>query len=100
QLSHFAGERPAVLSLTPDADGSLSLSLTDASGAKSLKAIRADKAKAIGLAPDDPTSHTTVKNPDEPLRFSFPNLSGQVVANTDARFKGKVVLVNVLGSWC
>jgi peroxiredoxin len=100
QLAHFAGERPAVLSLTPDADGGLSLSLTDTSGSKSLKAIRADKAKAIGLAPDDPTSHTTVKNPDESLRFSFPNLSGQVVANTDARFKGKVVLVNVLGSWC
>ncbi|MGP7977990.1 MAG: TlpA disulfide reductase family protein [Desulfobaccales bacterium] len=39
-------------------------------------------------------------DPSEPLRFSFPNLAGQTVSNTDAKFRGKVVLVNITGSWC
>jgi peroxiredoxin len=50
--------------------------------------------------PSDPTQFTSVKDPTEPLRFSYPDLSGRVVSNTDERFRGKVVLVNVLGSWC
>jgi thiol-disulfide isomerase/thioredoxin len=36
----------------------------------------------------------------EPLRFSFPDLEGHVVASDDARFKGKVLLVDIFGSWC
>ena len=36
----------------------------------------------------------------EPLRFSFPDLAGRLVGNDDPRFKGKVVLVDVFGSWC
>ena len=41
-----------------------------------------------------------MKDPAEPLRFSFPDIQGQIVSNTDARFRGKVVLVNISGSWC
>jgi thiol-disulfide isomerase/thioredoxin len=36
----------------------------------------------------------------EPLRFSFPDLDGHAVASDDARFRGKVVLLEVFGSWC
>ena len=36
----------------------------------------------------------------QPLRFSFPDLQGRLVANGDARFKGKVVLLDIFGSWC
>src|SRR5262245_2533112 len=36
----------------------------------------------------------------EPFRFAFPDLQGHLVSNTDARFRGKVVLVDVFGSWC
>jgi thiol-disulfide isomerase/thioredoxin len=32
--------------------------------------------------------------------FHFPDLDGHPVASTDPRFAGKVVLVNVFGSWC
>jgi thiol-disulfide isomerase/thioredoxin len=35
-----------------------------------------------------------------PLRFSFPDLGGRMVGNDDARFRGKVVLVDIFGSWC
>jgi thiol-disulfide isomerase/thioredoxin len=41
-----------------------------------------------------------VKDPNEPFRFSFPDLNGKTVANTDPRFKGKVTLVEITGSWC
>jgi thiol-disulfide isomerase/thioredoxin len=30
----------------------------------------------------------------------LPELNGQIVSNTDARFRDKVVLINITGSWC
>ena len=99
-LSHFAGERPYILDVKKGDDGSLDLSLTDGSGTKTLSAIAPAAATAKGLVPDDPGAHTTVRNPDEPLRFAFKDLNGDLVSNTDARFTGKVVLVNITGSWC
>jgi thiol-disulfide isomerase/thioredoxin len=50
--------------------------------------------------PPDPTKYTGVRDPLEPLHFSFPDLNGKLVSDTDARFKGKVVIVTVGGSWC
>jgi thiol-disulfide isomerase/thioredoxin len=35
-----------------------------------------------------------------PFRFAFPGLDGRLVANTDARFRNKVVLLDVFGTWC
>ena len=97
-LSHFSGARPLLLEVTPLADGTLTLR----QNAKTeLVAVRADTARAKEIGePTDPAVHTSVKNPSEPFRFSFPDLDGKVVSNDDARFRGKVVLVNISGSWC
>jgi thiol-disulfide isomerase/thioredoxin len=97
-LSHFSGARPALLELTPAADGTLAVVQgRDAP----LTAYRADQAKAKGLPePSDPSRFTSVKDPTEPLRFSFPDLAGKIVSNTDDKFRGKVVIVNIGGSWC
>lgn len=100
RLSHFAGERPALLVATPQPDGSLKLVLTDNAGPVELQALRPAAAANLGVAPTDPTRHTGVANPDEPFRFAFKDLSGREVSNADRRFRGKVVLVNVMGSWC
>jgi thiol-disulfide isomerase/thioredoxin len=63
--------------------------------------VRSAEARAKGLPePTDPSRHTSVKDPTQPFPFSFPDLNGQLVTNTDARFRGKVVLVNITGSWC
>ena len=35
-----------------------------------------------------------------PFRFAFPDLEGRVVTERDPRFAGKVVLVDVFGTWC
>lgn len=48
----------------------------------------------------DPKNYTRMSNPAEPFRFSFPDLDGRVVSSTDERFKNKVVIVAVTGSWC
>jgi thiol-disulfide isomerase/thioredoxin len=101
RLSHFAGERPLLLEATPRPNGGLDLVLTDPNGQKRLQALRPDVAKAQGVgAPSDPKTFTRVKDPNAPFRFSFPGLDRKVVSNTDPRFKGKVVVVNIMGSWC
>jgi thiol-disulfide isomerase/thioredoxin len=97
-LSHFSGARPLRLELTPSADGTLAVvQNTD----KPLTALRAEQADAKGLPkPSDPTRFTSVKDPTEPFRFSFPDLEGKIVSNTDPRFAGKVLIVAIGGSWC
>jgi thiol-disulfide isomerase/thioredoxin len=97
-LSHFSGARPLRLELTPGPDGTLSVVQNKDNP---LTATRAEIAKAKGLPqPSDPSRFTSVKDPTEPFRFSFPDLSGKIVSNTDPRFQGKVVIVSIGGSWC
>ena len=35
-----------------------------------------------------------------PFRFAFPDLAGRLVTERDPRFRGKVVVVDVFGTWC
>ncbi len=66
-----------------------------------LVAYRADVAQAKGLPqPEDYDTHTRVRDPDEKFAFSFPDVNGKLVSNEDPRFKGKVVLAIVTGTWC
>jgi thiol-disulfide isomerase/thioredoxin len=46
-----------------------------------------------------PTEITTADT-SAPFRFAFPDLSGHLVTERDPRFRGKVVLVDVFGTWC
>jgi thiol-disulfide isomerase/thioredoxin len=39
-------------------------------------------------------------NKDMPFTFTFKDLDGKNVSLSDPRFKGKVVLVQIMGSWC
>jgi thiol-disulfide isomerase/thioredoxin len=97
-LSHFSGARPLRLELTPAADGTLAVVQNKENP---LTALRAEQASAKGLPqPSDPSRFTSVKDPTEPFRFSFPDLEGKIVSNTDPRFQGKVVIVAIGGSWC
>ena len=97
-LGHFSGARPLLVEVTPNADGTLRISQNKQPG---LLAARQAEAKANSLGtPTDPTMHTSMKDSNEPFRFSFPNLKGEIESNTDAKFKGKVLLVNIAGSWC
>ncbi len=35
-----------------------------------------------------------------PFHFAFPDLDGRIVRNDDPRFRGKVVLIDIFGTWC
>jgi thiol-disulfide isomerase/thioredoxin len=69
--------------------------------ASKLVAYRSDVAKAKGLPePENYETHTTVRDPNEKFTFNFPDVNGKLVSNDDPRFKGKVVLAIVTGTWC
>jgi thiol-disulfide isomerase/thioredoxin len=36
----------------------------------------------------------------EPLELSFPNVEGKKISLSDAKYKDKVVIVQIMGSWC
>ncbi len=48
----------------------------------------------------DPLTLTHLKPGYEQITFQFPDVDGRLVSLDDERFKGKVVLVQILGSWC
>jgi thiol-disulfide isomerase/thioredoxin len=123
-LSHFDGSRPGVITVTANADGTLDVdqranrpatalpvSNTGSSygaedtpngrNAAQLVAYRSDVAVAKGLPqPENYETHTTARDPHEKFTFNFPDDNGKLVSNEDPRFKGKVVLAIVTGTWC
>ena len=104
RVSHFTAAGPALYSLTPQADGTLLVSnmlRADVNDQQNLVARRPAQARAANLVgPTDPTEQTTVKDPSARFKFSFPDLNGKLVSNTDPQFDGKVVIVAIGGSWC
>lgn len=65
-----------------------------ATGKEPWKAVKNDTASLPDLA----AMH--LKEGEEKLNFSFPDLNGKKVSITDERFKNKVVIVQIMGSWC
>ena len=128
-LSHFDGSRPGVIVVIPQTDGTLQVlqnpehpsaaatsaaatavktsgktyddSISDGRYAPALVAYRSEVARAKGLPePENYETHTTVRDPNEKFTFNFPDVDGHLVSNDDPRFKGKVVLAIVTGTWC
>lgn len=48
----------------------------------------------------DAYSLTFLKKGEKKISFTFPDLNHQMVSLSDARFKNKVVIIQMLGSWC
>jgi thiol-disulfide isomerase/thioredoxin len=60
-------------------------------------ASRSDEA---GATLPDGWKDVALTNADGRFQFRFPDLAGHEVSLSDERFHGKVVLVNIFGSWC
>lgn len=48
----------------------------------------------------DPYAMTFMQDGFENFEFSFPNTSGKMVNLSDEKYKGKIVIVQLLGTWC
>ena len=105
-FSHFTAAGLAFYSVVPQTDGTLLVSNLIAPEAQraqvqNLVARRpADARKHNLAAPTGSTEQTSVNDPSVPFAFSFPDLAGKPVSNTDPRFAGRVVIVAIGGSWC
>jgi thiol-disulfide isomerase/thioredoxin len=105
-LSHFQEVRPAMLEIVAEGDNTLTLKFfsthANAPPGTAFVSWHAVRPGPVANAPqpDDFAAHTAVRNPQEPFPFSGKDLDGKLVTNLDPRFRGKVVLVNVSGSWC
>jgi thiol-disulfide isomerase/thioredoxin len=103
KLNRFDGINSRVLKarLTPQGklEGYVDLGLFDPK--RTVVAERLDEGnKEVIASLPDPNKHARMSNPAEPLRFSFPDLEGKIVSASDDRFKNKVVVVSITGSWC
>ena len=120
-LSHFDGQRPGVIEISARNDGTLyvvthneaiihALRGNDSKGysderyaeaAPKYVAYRPDVARSKGLPePANFLTHTTARDPREKFAFNFPDVDGKQVSSEDPRFKGKVILAIVTGTWC
>ncbi len=98
RLSHFDGIRATLIEAGLQPDGTLRGVLD---GKTAFTAARVEKAAELGLPePPDPSRYVSVKNPLEPVRFQAVDLDGNPVSSTDARFRGKPVILTIMGSWC
>jgi thiol-disulfide isomerase/thioredoxin len=102
-LNRFDGINSRLLKLSQRPDGTLSgsvdLGLFDPTRMVVAERMTAHNRSLVADLPD-PNTHTRMRHPGEPFRFRFPDLDGDVLAWDDARFKGKVVIVSITGTWC
>lgn len=102
-LNRFDGINARIFKATLQPDGTLAgyvdLGLLDPKRKVVAERIN-DKNKKLVASLPDPNTYTRMSNANEPFMFSFPDLSGKIVAWDDARFKNKVVVVSITGSWC
>ncbi len=97
-MSHFAGDRPLVFEAQLNPDGTLSITLDQKF---TYRAARNAERGAQGIPePPDLSRFTGVRNPGEPFHFSGPDLDGTLVSDADARFRSRVVVLSIGGTWC
>lgn len=96
KLSTFDGSHAFLFTATPANDSTLQGQFySGLSGHETWTAKRDANAKLA-----DADSLTFLKDGYDALSFTFPNLQGKQVSLSDPRYKGKVVLVQLMGSWC
>ena len=97
QLSRFTGWQAIAIVLEPQGGGWLG----------KYYAASSDKPRLFSLQPradlnvEVPnTMRTAMKDPKAEFAFSGLSLSGEMVRHTDERFKGKALIVDIMGTWC
>ena len=97
QLSRFTGWQAIAIVLEQDA-GMWSGTFYAASNAKPRPFILQSRADLN--IPPPPSMRTGMKNPKAEFAFSGVSLSGETLRDSDERFKGKALIVDIMGTWC
>jgi peroxiredoxin len=95
-LSGFTGPSPFIIKGKINADGSIS----GEEGFGIYKNLKFDASKKTEVELPDPYKLTFLKEGYKKLDFSFPGIDGKQVSLNDAKYKGKVVIVEIIGTWC
>ncbi|WP_377483512.1 peroxiredoxin family protein [Pontibacter toksunensis] len=96
KLSAFDGNHAYLFTARPNGDGTLQGEFySGLSGYESWTATRNEHAQLASAY-----SLTSLKPGYDKLNFTFPNLEGKQVSLSDPKYKGKVVLVQLVASWC
>jgi thiol-disulfide isomerase/thioredoxin len=96
QLSTFDGNHSYLFKAILQSDGTLSGKYW--SGKTYLATWIGEKNDKAELK--DPESLTYLKPGYEKIEFSFPDVNGKTVTLNDEKYKGKVVVLQLFGSWC
>lgn len=96
QLSTFAGGLAYLYKLKVAANGALEGDYWQ--GLASHEKIAARRNDAATL--DGAGKQTTMRDGSQRLDFTFPDVDGKPLSLSDARFRGKVVLITLGGTWC
>jgi thiol-disulfide isomerase/thioredoxin len=95
QLSAFSGNSPYLAKGEFSSDSTFTGEFATAKHSTKIEGKRNPKA---ALA--DPYSFSKLKDGYTSVEFTFPDLNGNKVSLSDPKFKDKVVIVSILGSWC
>lgn len=95
QLSSFIGSSPAYYKGTFETDGTLKGEVLSARGSQP---FTGNKNKDAALP--DPYQLTYLKKGYKTLDFSFPDVNGKKISLKDEKYKNKVVILTITGSWC
>jgi thiol-disulfide isomerase/thioredoxin len=106
---HFAGRVSGDSFALAHFDGSFVYLLTGTLGADTLRGVfhaglRTQTpwvaVRSTGRRHLTPPTEVTRADTTQPFRFAFRDLEGRMVTERDPRFRGKVLLVDVFGTWC
>ncbi len=95
KLSAFAGLSPYLIQGKFTDKNNFEGEFITARGSQRIKGIRNANARLA-----DPYGLTQLKKGYSSIDLKLPDLKGNEVSLTDSKFKGKVVIVSILGSWC
>lgn len=94
-LSAFGGLSPYLIEIRFTNDSAFNGKFYTTRGVTEIVGTRNDYAELA-----DPYSLAKLKAGFSSLGFHLPNLEGENISLSDERYRGKVVVVSILGSWC
>jgi peroxiredoxin len=95
-LSGFTGPSPLLIKGTIEEDGSIVGYISRGI----YRTTKFEGRKQADAELPDPYKLTYLRPGYNKLDFTFPDLDGKPVSLSDPKYRGKVVLVEIIGSWC